>query len=144
MENPPLTGGFPTQRTSNEGRYYMPSRYHKTHAAWPFSTRFAFPWPSHAYSPTAEITCPSWCLPTFLTLHGPLTRYVKLRVAHVSRMPWTFSPPRRLSDPHVHHSTCVTRVSWCMPRSLTTGFLWSRETFPVFLAHAQPDILRIW
>ena len=37
--------------------------------------------------------------------YGPLTRYVKLRVAHASGMPGTFSPP-----PH---------VTWCMSGSLT-------------------------
>ena len=26
----------------------------------------------------------------------------------------------------MHHGTCVTHVPWCMPGSLTSGFLWSR------------------
>ena len=38
--------------------------------------------------------------------HGPLTRYVKLRVAHAPGMPGTFSPPPRNSDPDMHHGTC--------------------------------------
>ena len=53
----------------------------------------------------------------------------------------------RVSDPDMHHGTCVTHVPWCMPVSLTTGFLWSRprgESFPAFPAHAQLAILRIW
>ena len=58
--------------------------------------------------------------------HGPLSRYVTLRVEHAPGMPGTFSPPPRVSDPDMHHSTCVTHVSWCMPGSLTSGFLWSR------------------
>ena len=58
--------------------------------------------------------------------HGPLTRYVKLRVAHAPGMPGTFFPPPRVSDPGMHHGTCVTRVPWCMPGSLTGGFFWSR------------------
>ena len=29
-------------------------------------------------------------------------------------------------DPDMHHGTCVTHVPWCMPGSLTSGFLWSR------------------
>ena len=41
-------------------------------------------------------------------------------------MPGTFSPPPRFSDPDMHHGTCVTHVPWCMPRSLISGFLWSR------------------
>ena len=58
--------------------------------------------------------------------HGPLTRYVKLRVAHALGMPGTFSPPPRVSDPDMHHGTCVTHVPWCMPGSPTSGFLWSQ------------------
>ena len=56
----------------------------------------------------------------------PLTRYVKLRNAHAPGMPGTFSPPPWVSDPDVHHGTCVTHVPWCMPGLLTSGFLWSR------------------
>ena len=41
-------------------------------------------------------------------------------------MPGTFSPPPRVSDPDMHHGTCVTHVPWCMPGLITTGFLWSR------------------
>ena len=80
-------------------------------------------------------------------IKGPLARYVKLGVAHAPGMPGTFSPPTLVRDPDMHHGTCVTHVSWCMPGSLTGGFLWSRwrgKTFPAFPAHAQPTILRIW
>ena len=35
------------------------------------------------------------------------------------------SPPPKVSDPDMHHGTCVTHVPWCMTRSLTSGFLWS-------------------
>ena len=66
------------------------------------------------------------CRRYFVIVHGPLTRYAKLRVAHAPRMPRTFSPPPRVSDPDMHHGTCVTYVPWCMSVSLTTGFLWSR------------------
>ena len=45
-----------------------------------------------------------------LTVHGPLTRYVKLRVAHAPGMQGTFSPPPRVGDPDMHHGTCVTHV----------------------------------
>ena len=41
-------------------------------------------------------------------------------------MPGTYSPPPRVSDPHMHHDTSVAHVPWCMPGSLTSGFLWSR------------------
>ena len=67
--------------------------------------------------------------------------------AHAPGMPGTFSPSPQVSDPDMHHGTCVTHVPWCMPGSLTSGFLWNRrrgKTFPAFPAHAQPAILRIW
>ena len=41
-------------------------------------------------------------------------------------MPGTISPTPRVSNPDMHHGTCVTHVPWCMPGSLTCGFLWSR------------------
>ena len=57
--------------------------------------------------------------------YGPLTRYAKLRVAQAPGMPGTFSPRYRLqrkllvSDPGMHHVTCVTHVPWCMSGSQT-------------------------
>ena len=71
----------------------------------------------------------------------------KIADAHAPGMLGTFSPPSRVIDPDMHHGTCVTHVPWCMPGSLTIGFLWNRrrgKTFPAFPAHAQPAILRIW
>ena len=64
----------------------------------------------------------------------------KLWVAHAPGMPGTLFPRPWVSDPNMHHDTCVTHVSWCMPGSLTNGFLWSRwlgKTFPAFPEHAQ-------
>ena len=64
------------------------------------------------------------------------------RVTHAPGMPGMFSPPTRVSDPAMHHGTCVTHVPWCMPGSLTSGFIWSRwrkkTTFPAFAVHVQP------
>ena len=59
-------------------------------------------------------------------IHGPLARYVKLRVAHAPGMPGTLSPPPRASNHDMDHGTCVTHMPRCMPGSLTNGFLWSR------------------
>ena len=55
-----------------------------------------------------------------------LTRYVELRVVHAPGIPGTFSPPPRVSEPSMHQGTCVTHAPWCMPGSLTSGFLRSR------------------
>ena len=71
----------------------------------------------------------------------------KIAGAHAPGMPGTFSPSPQLNDPDMHHGTCLTHVPWCMPGSLTSGFLCNRrrgKTFPAFPAHAQPAILRIW
>ena len=46
-----------------------------------------------------------------------------------------------VSDPDMHHGTCVMQVPWCMLGSLTDD---SGKTFPAFPALAQPAILRIW
>ena len=39
--------------------------------------------------------------------------------AHAPGIPGTFSPPPRVSNPDMHHGTCVTHVPWCKPGSLT-------------------------
>ena len=67
-----------------------------------------------------------WCSRTLFAGHGPLARYGKLRVAHTPGMPGMFFPPQRISDPDVHHGTCVMHVPWCMPESLTSGSIRSR------------------
>ena len=46
-----------------------------------------------------------------------------------------------VSDPSMHHDTCITHVPLCMPGSLTRC---CGKTFPAFPVHAQPAILRIW
>ena len=71
----------------------------------------------------------------------------RIRVAHGPGMPGTFSPPPPVSDPDMHHGTCVTHVTWCMSGSLTSGFPLksvAAKTFPAFPARAQHTILRIW
>ena len=51
----------------------------------------------------------------------------KIPGAHAPGMPGTFSPLPQVSDPDMHHGTCVTHVPWCMSGSLTSGFLWNRR-----------------
>ena len=57
-------------------------------------------------------------------IHGPLTSYVKLWVAHAPGMPGTFSRhslQRKplVSYPSMHYATCATHVPYCMSGSLT-------------------------
>ena len=62
----------------------------------------------------------------------------KMRVAHA-----TFSPPPRISEPDMHHGTCVTHVPWCMPGSLTSVFFFlksvARNTIPAFPCMRNPQ-----
>ena len=46
-----------------------------------------------------------------------------------------------VSDPGMHHSTCVTHVLWCMSGSLTCG---DGENVPGIPGACAPAILRIW
>ena len=52
--------------------------------------------------------------------------YQMRKIAHVPGCRERFPPPSQVGDPDMHHGTCVTHVPWCMPGSLTSGFLWSR------------------
>ena len=81
-------------------------------------------------------------------LHGSLTRYVKLRVAHAPGMPGMFSSPPWVNDHGMHHGflsksghvRAVMHVGIAnkrFPFKLVAG-----KTFPAF--PAQPAILRIW
>ena len=69
---------------------------------------------------------PMLSLSNLTQFHWSLARYVILRVAHAPGIPGTFSPPPRVSDPDMHHGTCMTHLPWCIPGSLISGFLWSR------------------
>ena len=46
-----------------------------------------------------------------------------------------------VSDPGMHHGTCVTHVPWCMPGSLTCG---DGENVPGIPGACASAILRIW
>ena len=59
-------------------------------------------------------------------LNGPLTRYIKLRIAHAPGMPIRFPRHRSqrkplVSAPSMHHGTGVTYVPWCMSGSVPRG-----------------------
>ena len=67
------------------------------------------------------------CVHGSIILTWPSCQIRKIAGAHAPDMPGTFSPSPQVSDPGMHHGTCVTRVPWCMPGSLTNGFLWNRR-----------------
>ena len=65
----------------------------------------------------------------------------KIAGAHAPGMPGTFFPAT--AGKRSRHAS--RHVPWCIPGSLTSGFLWRvGKTFPAFPAHAQPTIFRIW
>ena len=73
------------------------------------------------------------CVYTQLSTKWASCQIRKIAGAHAPGMPGTFSPSPQVSDPDMHHGTCVTHVPWCMPGSLTSSFLWNRrrgKTFP--------------
>ena len=77
--------------------------------------------------PSGRPTWPSgWSLFARIDTESWASREIrKFWVAHVLGIPGTFSLPLPVSDPDMHHGTCVTHVPWCIPGSLTSGFLWS-------------------
>ena len=65
------------------------------------------------------------------------------------------SPPPKVSDPDMHHGTCVTHVPWCTQGSLTNRFLWirwrgkrsrhsQRMHNPQFYVSAKRSIAKSW
>ena len=80
----------------------------------------------HYFKHESSVTGISYTRTLNCKIHGPLTRYAKLRVAHAPGMPGTFSPPSLVIDPDMHHGTCLTHVPWCMSGSITSGSLWNR------------------
>ena len=117
------------------------------HLAWKHLQERLLPWVMKSYSPACQVhwSCSFSKLSPFrlqggrvlLMFHGPLTRYVTLRIEHAPVMPGTFSPlptskKTTISIPSMHHGTCVMHVPWYMSGLLISG---GGETFPV---HAQP------
>ena len=71
-------------------------------------------------------SCNLWYYCWQLTLQWASCKIRKISGCACAGNPGMFSPPLRVNDPDMHHGTCVTHVSWCMPGSLTSGFLGSR------------------
>ena len=72
-------------------------------------------------------------------LHGPLTGIRRECREHFPRRLLQRKP--LVSDPGMHHGTCVTHVPWCMSWSLTRS---GAENVPGIPSACVPAILRIW
>ena len=72
------------------------------------------------------------CCPHTRWISGCLMSDIKRRVGQTA---WASYQIRKIAGyacdgnagnvPDMHHGTCVTHVPWCMPGSLTSGFIWS-------------------
>ena len=106
---------------------------------------------------TAQWILPAWCfstrasVATLLNVHACVSScswasYQVRKIAGCACAGNVF-PRRRLqkkplvSDPGMHHGTCVTHVPWCMSGSLTRG---GGENVPGIPGACAPAILRIW
>ena len=77
-----------------------------------------------------------------ISLHGPLARYVKIRVAHAPGMPGTFSPAANFrGNYYIAIPACITARAWRTCRDACRDRLpaVTGKTFPAFPAHAQPQ-----
>ena len=98
------------------------------------------------YPQTDEFFKTCWYDQLIESQHRPLTRYGNLRVAHAVGIPGTFSPPptsRKTASKRSRHAAWHVRLT-CRDASGDREPAVAGKTFPVFLAHAQPTILRIW
>ena len=74
--------------------------------------------------------------------HGPLTRYVKLQVAHAPGMPGTFSYAADFNgNRYLATPACITARAWRTCRDACRDRLHAvtGKTFPAFPAHAHPQ-----
>ena len=65
--------------------------------------------------------------------YGPLTRFAKLRGAHAHRL----QRKPLVSDPGMHHGTCVMHVPWCMSGSLTRRWREKRSRHSRHMSNPQ-------
>ena len=73
---------------------------------------------------------------------GPLTKYVKLRVAHAPGVPGRFSPATEVKGKsELAIPACITARAWRMYRDAYRDCLpaVAGKTFPAFPAHAHPQ-----
>ena len=79
---------------------------------WLFAAQFVREWNPSATA-RSETT-------SYVSCHGPLARYVKLRDAHAPRIPATVGHRSEQASRHVRAAR-----AWWMPVTLTSGFFWS-------------------
>ena len=92
-------------------------------------------------------SCFSWVLDTSVLMPWASYQIRKIAGCACTGNAGNVFPRRRyqmkplISDPGMHHGTCVTHVPWCMSGSLTCG---DGENVPDIPGACAPAILRIW
>ena len=104
----------------------------------------------HKWTPSFKLALSVYI--SCLTLHRSLSLWASYQIRKIAGCACAGNAgnvfPRRrfqrkllVSDPGMHHSTCVTHVLWCMSGSLTCG---DGENVPGIPGACAPAILRIW
>ena len=117
---------------------------------WPMCYAITYPWPNTSYS--LFITGALWCLLFYRHLYRISIPWASYQIRKIAGCACAGNAgnvfPRRrfqrkplVSDPGMHHGTCVTHVPWCMSGSLTCG---DGENVPGIPGACAPAILRIW
>ena len=103
---------------------------------------------ANSYHHCSSVMCFNWCSAAG-GCHGDVMAWASYQIRKIAccACAGNVSPHRRLqrkslvSDPGMHHGTCVTHVPWCMSGSLTRG---GGENVPGIPGACAPAILRIW
>ena len=105
---------------------------HINHVGWTFTSSYTPP-------KSKKCTFQSWIFSVWILSQMFITRFMEMH-KRMDLLPDTYNcglcmrrecrerlpPTPRVSDPDMHHDTCVTHVPWCMPGSLLSGFIWNR------------------
>ena len=75
--------------------------------------------------------CPLWCygMATLSAILNFCREWASYEIRKIAGCAWVGNagnvfPPSRVSDRDMQPDPCVTHVPWCLPGSLTNGFLW--------------------
>ena len=133
-------------RNERYGHHYVHKSYVK-YQMWLVGNLYVKNTGSWDCSQLTSVSCFwNWYSDNGLLLSGQWASYHIRKIAGCACAGNVF-PRRRfqretlVSDPGMHHGTCVTHVPWCMSGSLTCG---DGENVPGIPGACAPTILRIW
>ena len=104
----PVTGEFPAQRASNAENVSIWWRHHEQGLSELGNADKNSTITRQGSGYTATIYWIDW------DRVWASCQIRKIAGAHAPGMPGSFSPPPQVSDPDMHHGTCMTHLPWCM------------------------------